>query len=81
MGNQWEGHYRFFFTYSWKAEMAKAASCPESMVYPLHRGATLLEVTAKPSLPSPLCLDTTVGLVLTDGMRTEVLYITLGQCV
>ena len=61
--------------------MAKAASCPESMVYPLHRGATLLEGTAKPSLPSPLCLDMTVGLALTDGMRTEVLYVTLGQCV
>lgn len=47
----------------------------------LHCGATQLEVTAKPSLPSPLYLNMTVGLVLTDGMRTEVLYVTLGQCV
>lgn len=61
--------------------MAKAASCPESMEYALHCGATQLEVTAKPSLPSPLHLNMTVGLVLTDGMRTEVLYVTLGQCV
>ena len=70
-----------FFTYSWKAETAKTASCPESMVYALHRGATRLEVTAKPSPASPLYLDMTVGLVLTDGRRTEVLYVTLGQCV
>lgn len=61
--------------------MAKAASCPESMVYALHRGATLLEVTAKPSPASPLYLDMTVGLVLTDGRRTEVLYVTLSQCI
>ena len=61
--------------------MAKAASCPESTVYALHRGATQLEVTAKLSLPSPLYLNMTVGLVLTEGMRTEVLYVTLGQCV